>query len=209
MRLRRASLPSSRDCAATRVTRTARATRIVDDDIEALLREMNALALPATRPHDAWRSSPDPVGLRRSSQTPSRSLAATRATRSARATRTDDDEVKALLREMRTRGVAPAAAARIAKDSLSRALPRAAAGAAIQITGQTQTRASESSRGASVLRRRAGRTARALLLGAVAIGCVWGALAFMIHGHEMARGGVSLRGALEVANHSNSSRAIS
>ena len=47
------------------------------------------------RPHDAWRSSPDSVGLRRSSLTPSRSLAATRAIRSARATRTDDDEVKA------------------------------------------------------------------------------------------------------------------
>ena len=81
MRLRRASLPSLRDCAATRVTRVARATRADDDDdIEALEREMQALALPATRPHDAWRSSPDPVGLPRSSQTPSRSLAATRAT---------------------------------------------------------------------------------------------------------------------------------
>ena len=101
--------------------------------------------------------------MRRSSLTPSRSLelAATRATV---ATQTDDGET-ALLREMRARARATVAALGGAKGSLRCALPRAAAGASIEIAGQTQTRGSESSRATGVLRRSAGKTARALLLG--------------------------------------------
>ena len=144
VRVWRTSLTPTRYFAATRLTRSALASRPDDaEDDTALSREMRARALealPRVPLRETLKFSTEPARMRRSSLTPSRSLAATRATV---ATQTDEGET-ALSREMRARARATVAALGGAKGSLRCALPRAAAGAGTDIAGQTQTRARES-----------------------------------------------------------------